>query len=176
MDQTGLTHAVERLADITTRWPAIQALMAAGPAATPALRAGLSHRHASVRRACCVVLDHYLDDAAVPELLANVAHRNRKVRAWALHALACDRCKEGDCRPGAGEVVPLVLDRLDHDPSARVRRMAVVLASEYLDAPGIAAALARVSNDDPHPTVRRLAAYFAPGGNGYQRKLGSPPA
>src|SRR5205814_1203788 len=103
---------VEQLAGGPTRRAAMQTLMDAGPAATPALRAGLDHRHASVRVGCCFVLDHYLDDAAVPELLANVGHKNRKVRAWALHALACDRCKEGDCRPGADDVVPLVVDRL----------------------------------------------------------------
>jgi hypothetical protein len=179
MDQAELAQTVARLADVSTRWPAVQTLMAAGPAATPAVRAGLSHRHASVRVACCFVLDHQLDLAAIPELLANVAHRNRKVRAWALHALACDRCKEGDCRPGAGDVVPLVLDRLVNDPSARVRRMAVGLASEYLQEPGVAATLGRVSREDPHLRVRRMAGYFAPGGRGYERKLaaqGTPAA
>ena len=148
---------VEELADPPSRWTAIQKLMDVGSEATPALRAGLSHRHASVRQACCVVLDHHLDTDAVPELLANVAHRNRKVRAWALHALACDRCKEGDCRPGATDVVPVVLDRLVHDPSARVRRMAVLLGLQYLGDSGVVRALAEAALADPHPRVRRLA-------------------
>lgn len=148
---------VEELADRPTRWPAVRHLMEAGAPATPALRAGLSHRHASVRQACCVVLDHHLDNDAVPELLANVAHRNRKVRAWALHALACDRCKEGDCRPGATDVVPIVLDRLANDPSARVRRMAVLLGLQYLDETSVVAALAQAALDDPHPRVSRMA-------------------
>ncbi len=179
MDQAELAQTVEQLADATTRWPAVQALKAAGSAATPAVRAGLSHRHASVRMACCVVLDHHLDEAAVPELLANVAHRNRKVRAWALPALACDRCKEGECRPGAGDVVPLVLDRLVNDASARVRRQAVLLASEYLQQPAVASTLDQVSREDPHLSVRRIAGYFAPSGVGYDRKLAAqamPPA
>ena len=151
---------VEQLAEKATRRGAKQALMAAGPAATTALRAGLAHRHASVRVACCVVLDHHLDDAAVPELLANVAHKNRKVRAWALHALACDRCKEGDCRPGAGDIVPLVVDRLANDPSTRVRKMAAILAGQYLDAPDVQAALEAAATNDPHSMVRHHARRF----------------
>ena len=151
---------VEQLADKSTRGVAKRALMEAGPAATDALRAGLAHRHATVRVGCCIVLDHHLDDAAVPELLANVRHKNRKVRAWALHALACDRCKEGDCRPGANDIVPLVLDRLADDPSTRVRKMAVVLAGQYLDAPGVRAALEQAAATDVHSQVRSHARHF----------------
>lgn len=151
---------VEQLADKATRGPATRALMEAGPAATPALRAGLSHQHASVRVGCCFVLDHHLDDAAVPELLANVAHRNRKVRAWALHALACDRCKEGDCRPGAGDVVPLVVDRLAHDQSTRVRKMAAILAGQYVEVPEVRTALEAAAAGDPHSLVRNHARRF----------------
>jgi len=153
-------NLVEQLAHRTTRGPAKRALMEAGAAATPALRRGLSHRHASVRVGCCVVLDHHLDEAAVPELLANVGHKNRKVRAWALHALACDRCKEGDCRPGAADVVPLVADRLANDPSTRVRKMAAILAAQYLDSADIRAALEAAAANDPHSLVRGHARWF----------------
>jgi HEAT repeat protein len=152
---TGTYEAlVEQLADKPTRRAATSALMDAGPDATAALRAGLGHHHTSVRVGCCIVLDHHLDDAAVPELLANVAHKNRKVRAWALHALACDRCKEGDCRPGASDVVPLVCDRLMNDPSTRVRKMAAILAGQYLDDPDVLAALEAAVANDPHSLVR----------------------
>lgn len=151
---------VEQLAEKPSRRAAMRALMEAGPAATAALRAGLGHRHASVRVGCCVVLDHHLDDAAVPELLANVGHKNRKVRAWALHALACDRCKEGDCRPGAGDVVPLVIDRLAKDPSTRVRKMAAILAGQYLDVPEVRAALDAAATNDAHSQVRGHARHF----------------
>lgn len=172
MDDAQLTQWVEELAERDTRWQAVRKLMGAGPAATPALRAGLSHQHASVRSGCCIVLDHHLDTDAVPELLANVSHRNRKVRAWALHALACDRCKEGDCRSGADDVLPLVLDLMANDPSAKVRRMAVGLGVEYLREPGVGEAIARAARDDPHPKVRRFAGWFAPGSPGYERLVG----
>lgn len=148
---------VEQLGDRPFRWEAVQRLMQAGPDATPALRRGLSHAYASVRVGCCKVLDHHLDNDAVPDLLANVSHPNRKVRAWALHALACDRCKEGDCRPGAADVVPLMLDRLTNDPSARVRRMALLLGLQYLDEAPVVRALGRAALEDPHERTRRLA-------------------
>jgi HEAT repeat protein len=157
MERAVLDECVEALAEKRTRRQALHRLMEAGPEATDALRTGLGHRHATVRVGCCIVLDHHLDDAAVPELLANVHHKNRKVRAFAMHALACDRCKEGDCRPGATDVVPLVIDRLTNDPSTRVRSMAVGLAAQYLAAPGIADALARAAESDPHSKVRNRA-------------------
>jgi hypothetical protein len=46
-----------------------------------------------------MVLDHHMDEAALPDLIENLHHENEMVRAWAMHALACDRCKEGSCRP-----------------------------------------------------------------------------
>jgi hypothetical protein len=46
------------------------------------------------------------------------------VRAWALHALACDHCKEGDCRLDEDETVPVALRMLKEDRSRKVRTMA----------------------------------------------------
>ncbi len=95
--------------------------MAAGAECTPALRSGLRHPNPVVRARCCVVLDHFLDASALPELIANLDHENEHVRRWALHALECDRCKEGECRPGEDDVVPIALRMLAEDPSRRVR-------------------------------------------------------
>lgn len=171
LDEASFDQWVEELAEKETRWDAVRRLMEAGPSATAALRKGLSHRHATVRWSCCIVLDHHLDMDAMPDLLANVDHKNKRVRAWALHALACDRCKEGDCRPGAGDIVPMVLDKLANDRSARVRRMAAGLAGEYLREPGVAEALTRAAQSDPHPKVRMVAGWYAPGGPVYRRKM-----
>src|SRR4051812_44561015 len=52
-----------------------RALMQAGTAATPALRRGLQHPNRDVRVGCEIILDHYLDEAAVPELIANLGHQ-----------------------------------------------------------------------------------------------------
>jgi hypothetical protein len=57
---------VERLAVTHRAQEALRALMAAGPAATPAVRRGLAHDDPMVRVRCCMVLDHHLDEAALP--------------------------------------------------------------------------------------------------------------
>src|SRR5438445_8792241 len=99
--------------------------MAAGMGATPALRRGLRHASPDVRVGCCVVLDHFMDDSALPDLIANLEHDVASVRSWALHALACDRCKEeGACRPGEQDVVPIAIRMLAEDPSPGVRKQA----------------------------------------------------
>jgi hypothetical protein len=79
---------------------ALRELTAQGPAATRALQRGLSHENPAVSVGCCAVLDHHLEAWAIPDLLANVAHDDARVRRWAMHALACDRCKQGHCQTG----------------------------------------------------------------------------
>jgi hypothetical protein len=59
---------------------AMRGLMAAGAAATPAVRRGLAHPDARVRVGCCDVLDHFLDRDAIPELVG-VSRRRRAVRS-----------------------------------------------------------------------------------------------
>lgn len=147
----------------------VAVLIAAGPAATPAVRRGLLHDDDRVRIGCCLVLDHQFDDAAVPELIANLEHANGEVRRWALHALACDRCKEGECRPGEADVVPIALRMLD-DRARKVRQEAV----QYLGRvapfrPDIADAIVRLRDHDPNPTVRTVASWYAPGSRKFAR-------
>jgi hypothetical protein len=55
------------------------------------------------------VLDHFLDEAALPELIENLRDEDDLVRARAMHALACDRCKEGACRSGETKRCRLLL-------------------------------------------------------------------
>jgi hypothetical protein len=99
-------------------------LMRRGPEATRALQRGLSDSNPAVRVGCCVVLDHHLD-ASRSDLLANVAHEDAQVRRWAMHALACDRCKEGVGRPGENDTVPLAIRMLTDDVDYQVRTAAV---------------------------------------------------
>src|SRR5262245_1178552 len=56
--------------------PAIWALQQAGPAAIPALLAGLQHRHPRVRRGCVDIIDHggYGGDARCVEALLLLLH------------------------------------------------------------------------------------------------------
>src|SRR5688572_22330982 len=118
---------IEDLAIKHRQKAALRQLLAAGMSATPAVRRGLRHSNPDVRVGSCVVLDHFMDAAALPELMANLTDENDRVRSWALHALACDRCKEGDCRPGEDDVVPIAIRMLLEDESRTVRTSAAGL-------------------------------------------------
>lgn len=161
---------VEDLAVTHRAKHALRCLMTAGSLATAALREGLRHPEPAVRIGCCMVLDHHMDPAAVPELIENLHHENEIVRAWAMHALACDRCKEGVCRPGEDQVLPIAAQMLIKDESRRVRQMAAgVLGPSVHRRPDILHALEYARDHDPHPVVRKIAGWYTPGGPIYKR-------
>ena len=125
------------------------------------VRAGLRHPDGEVRAACCQILDHFLDDAALADVLAHTTDPDPRVRWWALHTLGCDRCKEGACRPGERDLVPAAIDRLERDPEARVRLVAVTaLGPAVTRNASVVAALARARDNDPDRAVRKAAARF----------------
>jgi hypothetical protein len=149
---------------------ATRRLMAAGMAATPAVRRGLRHPNPAVRVGCCGILDHFMDEAALPELIANLTHDDEHVRSWALHALACDRCKEGACRPGEDDVIPLAIRMTREDPSRWVRKSGVgVLGPAVHRRDDVRRALEDARDHDPDPLVRKVARWYAPGGPIYRR-------
>lgn len=161
---------VENLAVKHRAKEALRRLMAAGTAATPFVRAGLRHTETEVVVGCCNMLDHFLDAEAVPDLLALLEHENDWVRARAMHALACDRCKEGTCRPGESDSIPMALAMLGGDPSARIRVEAVALLGPAAhERPEVAMALQRARDFDASPNVRKQARLRAPGGVLYLR-------
>jgi HEAT repeats len=161
VEDLAVTHRAKR---------ALRCLMTAGSLATAALREGLRHPEPAVRIGCCMVLDHHLDPAAVPELIENLHHENEMVRAWAMHALACDRCKEGICRPGEDRVLPIAAQMLIKDESRRVRQMAAgVLGPSVHRHPDVLRALEYARDHDPHPVVRKIAGWYTPGGPIYER-------
>ena len=154
----------------------LRCLMAAGALATPVLLEGLRHPEPAVRIGCCMVLDHHMDEAALPDLIENLHHENEMVRAWAMHALACDRCKEGSCRPGEDQVIPLAVQMLMEDESRRVRQMAAgVLGPSVHRHPDVLRALEYARDHDSHPVVRKIAGWYTPGGPIYKRLAPKPP-
>lgn len=168
-------HLVEDLAVKHRAKQSLRDLMAAGPLATPAVRDGLHHPDPAVRIGCCQVLDHFMDESALPELLENLHHENDMVRAWAMHALACDRCKEGTCRPGEDQVLPIAAEMLIHDESRRVRQMAAgLLGPSVHRRPDVLRALEYARDHDPHPVVRKIAGWYTPGGPRYKRLAPKP--
>lgn len=148
---------------------ALRRLMAAGSAATEVVREGLRHEDPTVRVGCCKVLDHFMDEAAVPELIANLAHPNEEVRSWAMHALACDKCKEGVCRPGEDQAIPIAVRMLLEDGSRRVRQSAAGLVGESVHRSPLALpALQHARLHDPSPVVRKIAGWYLPDGPRYK--------
>ena len=168
----GYRRLVEDLAVKHRAKQSLRQLMAAGSLATPAVQEGLHHPEPAVRIGCCQVLDHFMDESALPELLENLHHKNEMVRAWAMHALACDRCKEGTCRPGEDQVLPIAMEMLIHDQSRRVRQMAAgVLGPSVHRRPDVLRALEYARDHDPHPVVRKIAGWYTPGGPIYKRLI-----
>ena len=166
VEELGIAHRAQA---------ALRGLMDAGPRATPLVRQGLQHPNPDVSVGCCKVLDHFLDESALPELIENLAHPDEEVRSWALHALACDKCKEGVCRPGEADVIPLAVDMLLTDKSRRVRQMAAgLLGPSVHRRPDVLQALEQARQQDEHPVVRKIAGWFTPGGPRYEQLRPKP--
>jgi hypothetical protein len=131
----------------------------------PIAKEGLRHKNALVRFSCCSLLDHFLLPEALEDLIGMVHDSDPKVHTMALHTLACDRCKDGDCRPAEKDVIPIVLQILYEDNDAHVRAMAVEVVGQYVHTNLIAKqALIEANQKDPNPTVRRKAGWYMPGG------------
>jgi HEAT repeat protein len=147
----------------------------AGPLALPAIRSALRHESAEVRWFACGFFDHFLDEEALPELIRRLDDEDARVRERALHTLACERCKEGECRPGEEMYLPTVLKMLESDPSPHLRRGAINLLFQIVHRSAQAsAALERARDEDPAPDVRAYAATRAPRGVMWRRTSPNP--
>jgi HEAT repeat protein len=163
-------RCVEQLGDPPRARPAYWLLMAGGPAALPAVRAGLQHESGAVRAGCAEALDHLVDEASFPLLVACLDDPEPRVRVNALHALACDRCKDNGCRPEKAAVLPPAVRCLRHDPHKHVRAMAAEVIGRWAHGDeAAAAALVDARDLDPDPMVRKKASWYAPGGPIYRR-------
>jgi HEAT repeat protein len=161
---------VELLADPHRSAGAYARLRKLGSGAAEAAREGLRHDDARVRQYCCVILDHVLDDASIGPLIQALDDPAARVRMQAVHALACDRCKKGACRPAPQAVLPRAIALLASDPSAHVRAYAAELVGRFAHShPAACEAISNAAAHDPSPAVRKKASWYAPGGTIYQR-------
>lgn len=166
VEHLGVAHRAK-----DARWT----LMFAGADAVPALKRGLSHPNARVREACCVVLDHHLQPDCIPDLLANLEHDDAGVRGWALHAMACDRCKEGSCRPAENDTVPLAVRMMLEDPDSTVRARAIGLVGEAVHRhPEVVDALETALRTEPVAANRKIIRWWLPGGPRFERTKPKP--
>ncbi|MFM7136363.1 MAG: HEAT repeat domain-containing protein [Planctomycetota bacterium] len=106
----------------TVRERAGRQLFDQGERAVATIVAGAGHQSPRVRAACVELMDHLADERCCEPLLAALRDPSPLVRRHAVHAVGCQRCK---VRPLALDVVDLLIERVDTDSSARVRRVAV---------------------------------------------------
>jgi len=166
---------VDALADPHRCFQAYQMLRRLGPAARAAARRGLQHPNEQVREYCCQVLDHLMDADSASALIEALDDPAERVRLAAAHALACERCKDGAWRPAATSVLPRAIALLAGDESAHVRAMAVELVGLWVHSePAACTAIERAAAADPAASVRKKAAWYAPGGTVYRRTKPRP--
>jgi hypothetical protein len=166
VEHLGIRHRAKN-----ARWT----LMFGRSDAVPALKRGLAHENPDVRAGCCIVLDHHLEEDCLPDLIANLEHADDNVRRWALHALACDRCKEGSCRPGEADVVPVVARMLVEDPSTIVRAQAAGLLGEAVHRhPDALPAIQRALETETSPGIPKILGWHVPGGPRFERTKPKP--
>ena len=127
--------------------------------------------HGGNRAQCAEALDRLVDEESYPLLVACLADRESRVRVNALHALACDRCKQSAaCRPDKAAVLPPAVRCLRHDPDKYVRAMAVAVVGRWVHSDETAAAALVEARDlDPEPLVRKSAGWYCPGGPIHRR-------
>lgn len=101
-----------------------------------------------VRRRAARALDHLPLDEPTIEALIALARRERvpAVRSAAVHVLACEGCKANACRT-SHDIVGFLIDILQHDVSANVRRQTVDGLRSTATEPRVNAALRAALND-----------------------------
>lgn len=148
---------VSQLAFASSRQRARAHLVTTGAPALPALRRGLRHPKAIVRQQCVRILDQLVDEGSVADVVLALDDDDPGVRARALHTLACDRCKQGECRPGEDLWVPRALELLrDGDADLRAAAMEA-LGNVAPHRPEVVAALLAAVDRETDKGLRGLA-------------------
>lgn len=146
---------VDLLAVSARRQQARLHLRSRGPAVVPALRRGLQHPHPMVRSTCAGLLDQLMDDAAIPDLVGALDDPDTRVVRRALHALACDACTQGECRPGDDLFVPRAIELLaDPDPDVRAGAIDALQQVAKRD-PSMRDRMRELADHERHPGLRQ---------------------
>jgi HEAT repeat protein len=149
---------VAQLGTSTRRQEAKRYLRSVGPQALPAIRRGLHHSKPMVRRVCVSILDQLVDEESIPDLVAALDDPDTEVCRRALHALACEQCKQNECRPGDETFVPRALELLRTHPDPDIRAGAAdALGRIAYRRPDIVKALVEVGEHDRSAGVRNMA-------------------
>jgi HEAT repeat protein len=175
IDPSDYEALVEQLGDPIRAKEAYRHLVRGGAAALGAVRVGLAHPSGDVRLYCVRALDRLVDEDSWPEVIGTLGDNDPRVRLHALHALACDRCKDDVRPPVKADVLPRAIELLQEDPFYHVRQMAVEVVARWVHEDDAAArALALARDEDESAAVRKKAGWNAPGGTIYRKALPRP--
>ncbi len=119
------------------------------------LMSGVEHPNPRVRFECAHLADH-LDDERCFAILAKLcADDVPRVRAEALHGLACEQCKS--C-PLSLDSVALLVEAALYDPSDKVRNKMVITFAAHSPDERIRKALRHMAAHEANPKIRQKAA------------------
>jgi HEAT repeat protein len=144
---------------------AYRILLGKGLDALSAVCEGLRHENADVRPRCCQFLDHFLTPEVLDLLIEMLEDQDHRVRCATLHTLACERCKEGPCRPDETKLLPRAIAILADDPDPHVRAMAIEAVGRSVHTrPEAEIVLLNAKRSDVSAAVRKKAGWYLPGG------------
>ncbi len=108
----------------------------------------LHHPEPDVRRRAARALDHLPLDEQTVEALIALTRREKipAVRSAAVHVLACEGCKSEACST-SHDIVGFLIDILQNDVSANVRRQTIDGLRSVSSEPRVQAALREALND-----------------------------
>lgn len=172
LHQEEIATAILNLGVSHRRGEARRKLRRIGPPARALVEEGLLSSDPVIRAECTVLIDRLAGNDSFEIVMLLLDDPDARVRAHAIHALACDRCKSDDvcALPPRDELVPEAARLVAADPHPHVRAIALeVLARWVHDEPSARHALERAAANDASPVVRKKAHWYLPGGKVYER-------
>ena len=119
---------VHEFANSEHRMGAYLALYARGMAALPAIRDGFGQANWQVRKWCVMFADNFADIETLQAVIPLLQDPNSDVRVAAVHSISCESCKDG---ANPIDAVRLLLERIEHDDSIKVRRQAAGMLAHH---------------------------------------------
>ena len=174
--QQEIATAIRDLTVPHRRRDAHRKLRAIGAPARPAVEEGLFSDDPVIRAECTALIDRLAGNDSFELVLLLLDDPDARVRAHAIHALACDRCKGEDvCALPREDLIPEAVRLLAGDPHHHVRSIALEVLARWMHEDERAQhALAQAASADPDPSVRKKARMFLPGGKVYERTKPKP--
>ena len=135
--------------------PAME-LTSCGADAIPAVHAGMSHSNWRIRRGCAWALGQFADAESLRRLALLTRDPKKKVRKMAILSLGLATRQDNVSGNGI-DVVPHFANSALHDPSVRVRRVAVLMLLLQAPERRIARILRKVLATEQDAKAVRLA-------------------